>query len=168
MYHHLHCTESWISSRNFHHHLLESPFPSPILWHQDLPAPIGNHHCFRPRSKIQSCSDVLGCGCKLHPSYVYWNMWYDHKYLLFSGFAHLWLKLIKIGKQITFTHLFMYSLALNLSSPKGGCNNPLTVFALVLKIAQPRGKIAPGTFKFIISLHFSWKIPNLPPTPGVG
>ena len=26
---------------------------------------------------------------------------------------------------------------------------PPTVFALVLKIAQPRGKIAPGTFKFI-------------------
>ena len=44
----------------------------------------------------------------------------------------------------------------------------LTVFALVLKIAQPRGKIAPGTFKFILSLHFSEKIPNLPPTPGVG
>ena len=45
---------------------------------------------------------------------------------------------------------------------------PLTVFALLLKIAQPRGKIAPGTFKFILSLHFSEKIPNLPPTPGVG
>ena len=42
----------------------------------------------------------------------------------------------------------------------------VTVFALVLKIAQPRGKIAPGTFKFILSLHFSEKIPNLPPTPG--
>ena len=41
-------------------------------------------------------------------------------------------------------------------------------FALVLKIAQPRGNIAPGTFKFILSLHFSEKIPNLPPTPGVG
>ena len=39
---------------------------------------------------------------------------------------------------------------------------------LVLKIAQPRGKIAPGTFKFILSLHFSEKISNLPPTPGVG
>ena len=45
---------------------------------------------------------------------------------------------------------------------------PLTVLALVLKIAQPRGKVAPGTFKFILSLHFSEKIPNLPPTPGVG
>ena len=42
------------------------------------------------------------------------------------------------------------------------------VFALVLKIAQPMGKIAPGTFKFILSLHFSEKISNLPPTPGVG
>ena len=56
----------------------------------------------------------------------------------------------------------------NPSSPKGGCNNPLRVFALVLKIAQPRGKIAPGTFEFILSLHFSEKIPNLPPTTGVG
>ena len=45
---------------------------------------------------------------------------------------------------------------------------PLTVIALVLKIAQPRGKIAPGTFKFILSLHFSEKISNLPPTAGVG
>ena len=45
---------------------------------------------------------------------------------------------------------------------------PLTVFALVLKIAQPIGKIAPGTFKFILSLHFSKKLPDLPPTPGVG
>ena len=51
----------------------------------------------------------------------------------------------------------------------GGINpSSPTVFALVLKIAQPRGKIAPGTFKFILSLHFSEKIPNLPPTPGVG
>ena len=30
-----------------------------------------------------------------------------------------------------------------------------------------KGKIAPGTFKFILSLHFSEKISNLPPTPGV-
>ena len=45
---------------------------------------------------------------------------------------------------------------------------PLRVFALVLKMAQPRGKIASGTFKFILSLHFSEKIPNLPPTPGIG
>ena len=56
----------------------------------------------------------------------------------------------------------------NPSSPKGGCTNPLTVFALVLKIAQPRGKIAPGTFKVILSLHFSETISSLPPTPGVG
>ena len=57
----------------------------------------------------------------------------------------------------------------NPSSPKGGVvPTPLTGFAPVLKIAQPRGKIAPGTFKFILSLHFSEKISNLPPTPGVG
>ena len=49
-----------------------------------------------------------------------------------------------------------------------GLYQPLTVFAPVLKIAQPRGKIAPGTFKFILSLHFSEKNSNLPPTPGVG
>ena len=51
---------------------------------------------------------------------------------------------------------------------RGVVPTPLTVIALVLKIAQPRGKIAPGTFKFILSLHFSEKISNLPPTPGVG
>ena len=56
-------------------------------------------------------------------------------------------------------------LSVNPRPPKGGF---LTVFALVLKITQPRGKTAPGTFKFILSLHFSEKIPNLPPTPGVG
>ena len=50
---------------------------------------------------------------------------------------------------------------------RGVVPTPPTVFALVLKIAQPRGKIAPGTFKFILSLHLSEKIPNLPPTPGV-
>ena len=60
-------------------------------------------------------------------------------------------------------------LAINLSSPKVGVvPTLLTVFALVLKIAQPRGKIAPGTFKFILSLHFGENIPNQPPTPGVG
>ena len=37
---------------------------------------------------------------------------------------------------------------------RGVVPTPLTVIALVLKIAQPRGKIAPGTFKFILSLHF--------------
>ena len=51
---------------------------------------------------------------------------------------------------------------------RGVVPTPLTVFALVLKIAQPSGKIAPVTFKFILSLHFSEKIPNLPPTPRVG
>ena len=65
--------------------------------------------------------------------------------------------------------LFKIEQVFNPSSPKGGLYQPpLTVFALVLKIAQPRGKIAPGTFKFTLSLHFSEKIPNLPPTPGVG
>ena len=51
---------------------------------------------------------------------------------------------------------------------RGVATTRLRVFALLLKIAQPRGKIAPGTFKFILSLPFSEKIPNLPPTPGVG
>ena len=59
-------------------------------------------------------------------------------------------------------------MSLTLVLLRGVVPTPLTVFALVLKIAQPRGKIAPGTFKFILSLHFSEKIPNLPPTPGVG
>ena len=40
---------------------------------------------------------------------------------------------------------------------------PQTVFAPVLKNAQQRGKIAPGMFKVIISLHFSEKKSNLPP-----
>ena len=57
---------------------------------------------------------------------------------------------------------------INPSSPKGVATTPLTVFALVLKIAQPRGKTAPGTSKFILSIHFSEKISNLPPTPGIG
>ena len=60
------------------------------------------------------------------------------------------------------------TLSLNRSSPKGFATTPLTVFALVLKIAQPRGKIAPGTFKFILSLHFTETFSNLPPTLGVG
>jgi hypothetical protein len=64
--------------------------------------------------------------------------------------------------------LFEINVVLTLVLLRGVVPTPLTVFALVLKIAQPRGKIAPGTFKFILSLHFSEKIPNLPPTPGVG
>ena len=60
------------------------------------------------------------------------------------------------------------TLLFNPSSPKGVVPTPLAVFTLVLKIAQPRGKIAPGTFKFILSLHFSDKIPNFPPTRGEG
>ena len=54
------------------------------------------------------------------------------------------------------------------SSPKGGCNNPPNNFRHGAKIAQPRGKIAPGTFTFIISLHFSEKISNLPPKAYTG
>ena len=67
-------------------------------------------------------------------------------------------------------HTWIFNSApLNPTSPKGDCNNPpQTVFALVLKIAWPRGEIALGTFKFILSLHFSEKILNLPPTLGVG
>ena len=60
------------------------------------------------------------------------------------------------------------SAPLTLVLQRGYCNNPPTVFALVLKIAQPKSKIAPGTFKFILSLRFSETISNLPPTPGVG
>ena len=52
--------------------------------------------------------------------------------------------------------------SVNPSSPKGAATTLQTVFTLVLKIAQPRGKIAPGTFKFIFSLHFSEK--NFEPT----
>ena len=62
----------------------------------------------------------------------------------------------------------IWSKALTLVLLRGVVPTSLTVFALVLIIAQPRGKIATGTFKFILSLHFSEKIPNLPPTPGVG
>ena len=49
---------------------------------------------------------------------------------------------------------------------RGVVPTPLTVFALVLKIEQPRGKIAPGTFKFILWLHFSEK--NSEPTTYTG
>ena len=65
------------------------------------------------------------------------------------------------------TYLF-HLRSLTLVLRRGVATTPQTVFALVLKIAQPRGKIAPGTFKFILSLHFSEKKSNLPLTPGVG
>ena len=55
---------------------------------------------------------------------------------------------------------------INPSPPKGGYNNPRTVFAPVLKNAQPRGKIAPRIFKFILSPHFSDKNSNLLPPGG--
>ena len=64
--------------------------------------------------------------------------------------------------------IFENHIILTLVLLRGVVPTPLTVVAPVLKIAEPRGKIAPGTFKFILSLHFSEKIPNLPPTPGVG
>ena len=50
----------------------------------------------------------------------------------------------------------------NPSSLKGGLQQPQTVFALVLKNMQPRGKIAPGTFSLILAKKNS----NLPPPPG--
>ena len=49
-----------------------------------------------------------------------------------------------------------------------GCNNPQTVFAPALKNAQPRDKIAPGTFNFILSPHFSENILKAEPSPGKG
>ena len=73
-----------------------------------------------------------------------------------------------IFKFVTFLRLSVATMwaRLNPSSPKGVVPTPLTVFALVLKIAQPRGKIAQGTFKFIFSLHFSEK--NSEPTTYTG
>ena len=57
----------------------------------------------------------------------------------------------------------------NPTSPEGGYNNPPTAFAPVLKNTQPRGKITPRTFKFILSTRLSEKEnANLPPPPGVG
>ena len=52
---------------------------------------------------------------------------------------------------------FPVFLGLTLVLQRGVATTPQTVFALVLKIAQPRGKIALGTFKFILSLHFCKK-----------
>ena len=54
----------------------------------------------------------------------------------------------------------------NPSSTKGVVTTPQTVFTLVLKNVQGRGKIAPRIFKFILSLYFRKK--NFGPTPGVG
>ena len=54
-------------------------------------------------------------------------------------------------------------------TPKGVATTPQTVYVPVLKNAQPKGKIALGTFKFILSPHFSKKKKlNLPPSPEVG
>ena len=54
-------------------------------------------------------------------------------------------------------------LIINPSSPKGGLQQPpKTVFAPVLRNAQPSGKISPGTSKCILSPS------NLPPSRGGG
>ena len=53
-------------------------------------------------------------------------------------------------------HLIKHILTLVLG--RGVATSPQTVFAPVLKNAQPRDKIAPGTFKFILSPHFSEKM----------
>ena len=42
-------------------------------------------------------------------------------------------------------------------------SSPKNIFALVVKNAQQMGKIASGIFKFLLSLHFSKTISNLPP-----
>ena len=76
-----------------------------------------------------------------------------------------------MGFGISMPKLYLKSWNLNVinpSSPKGICNNPETVFAPMLKNAQPRSKIAKGTYKFILSPQFSEKKSNLPPSPGVG
>ena len=52
-----------------------------------------------------------------------------------------------------------------LSSPKS-CNNPPKQFSPRLKNAQPMGKIAPGTFKFILSPNFSEN--KIEPTTSLG
>ena len=44
--------------------------------------------------------------------------------------------------------------------------NSKTVFTPVLKNMQPRGQIAPDTFKFILSPHFSKIFLNLPSSRG--
>ena len=55
---------------------------------------------------------------------------------------------------------------LTLAPQRVVCNNPQTVFAPVLKNVQPRGKIAMGTFKFILSPILAKKNSNLPPPGG--
>ena len=46
---------------------------------------------------------------------------------------------------------------INPSSPRQGCNNPQIVFVPLLINPQPRDKIAPGTFKFILPLILAEK-----------
>ena len=79
-------------------------------------------------------------------------LWYENKMTLIQ-------KAFSSGLSILF-----YPIVLR----RGVATFPQTVFAPVLKNAQPRDKIAPGTFKFILFPHFSEKISNLPPSPEVG
>ena len=55
---------------------------------------------------------------------------------------------------------------INSSSSKVDYKNQQTVFAPVLKNAQPKGKIPPSTFKFILSPNFSEK--KIEPTTSPG
>ena len=56
----------------------------------------------------------------------------------------------------------------NFSSPKGELHQHPYSFRPSAKNTQQKGKTAPGTFKFFLSLHFGENNSNLPPTPGVG
>ena len=47
---------------------------------------------------------------------------------------------------------------INLSSPKGRCNNPSNSFRFDAQNTQPRGEIVPGTCKFHLFYLFWWKI----------
>ena len=58
---------------------------------------------------------------------------------------------------------------LNPNALKGGGVQQLpNSFRLGTQKCTAKGKIALGIFNFILFLHFSEKISNLPPTPGVG
>ena len=63
---------------------------------------------------------------------------------------------------------FLEKPILTLVLRRGFATTPQTVFAPVLKNAQPRSKIAPGTSKFILSPHFSEKKKKFEPTPSPG
>ena len=172
-------SESWHQTprhRGWRYHKLSgicsrrSPAPSSCIpGSQHSPSISKKYWCFH-RFQIQIWSPAIlacsmwPCGC-LHISTVFGGEGSIH-----NNFVHCWGCIHAQSKQLARPQKVIYHTIVNPSFPKGGCTTPLTVLALVLKIAQPRGKIAPGTFKFILSLHFSFskKIPNLPPTPGVG